>query len=167
MPFEDGAFDILYETCLCYLPPDRIDRAIAEMYRVSRVGVVFGSIVPDMTADVIEAHDLFENVQTLMPLWDWADRFLAAGFRMAIRKPKRLKALWRIETKANEGGSAWYAGPEDLRCCFFEKPRGGDTSRRSRILSAKSEVRPISAVGNSRPGPRATLAAPARPWSGT
>ena len=141
MPFEDGAFDILYETCLCYLPPDKVDRAIAEMYRVARVGVIFGSIVPDMTMEVIEEHDLFENVQTLMPLGDWADRFLAAGFRLAVRKPKRLQALWRIETEANEGGPAWYAGPDDLRCCFFEKPRGGSPARRSGIIVAKDELR--------------------------
>ncbi len=64
LPFDDGFFDFVYETCLCYLPEADLDTAIAELFRVCRVGVFFGSITTDMTKEVIEAYELFEGVQT-------------------------------------------------------------------------------------------------------
>jgi hypothetical protein len=56
-----------YDTCLCYIPPEKLDNAIAEKIRVCRVGVLSGGITSDMTETVIEKHDLFEGVQTLFP----------------------------------------------------------------------------------------------------
>jgi SAM-dependent methyltransferase len=122
LPFEAGSFDFLYETCLCYLPEDKLDQAICEMFRVCRVGVYFGSITSDMTEAIIEEHDLFESVQSLFPLWEWSERFMKAGFRIAINDLETLAKVWTIETKANEGGTAWYPDQESMRYCFFSKP---------------------------------------------
>jgi hypothetical protein len=54
LPFPDNSFDFVYDTCLCYLPEEDIDRAIRELYRVCRVGIYFGGIAADMTREVIE-----------------------------------------------------------------------------------------------------------------
>ena len=122
LPFEDGAFDFIYETCLCYLPPEKLDKAISELYRVCRVGVYFGSITSDMTLEVIEEHDLFEGVQSLMTLWEWSEQFLKNGFRPAAVSQKTLAKVWKIETEANKGDVAWYPDMESMRCCFYSRP---------------------------------------------
>src|SRR5262249_20906118 len=36
LPFDDGFFDFVYETCLCYLPEADLDTAISELFRVCR-----------------------------------------------------------------------------------------------------------------------------------
>jgi SAM-dependent methyltransferase len=56
MPFEDGSFDFLYVTCLPYLPEEKIDQAIKELFRVCRVGIVFHGTTTDMTEEVIEDY---------------------------------------------------------------------------------------------------------------
>jgi monoamine oxidase/SAM-dependent methyltransferase len=122
LPFEDGAFDFVYDTCLCYLPESEIDQAISELFRVVRKGVFFGGITVDMTKEVIERHELFRGVQTLWTTSDWAERFMRNGFRMAIADPKVLKKAWAIECSSNEGDFPWYPDMKTLRSCFFTKP---------------------------------------------
>src|SRR5262249_35809984 len=89
-PFEDDSFDFVYDTCLCYLPEEDLDIAISELFRVVRKGVFFGGITSDMTKEVIERHELFRGVQTLMSTWEWSERFKKHGFRMAIHDRKVL-----------------------------------------------------------------------------
>jgi ubiquinone/menaquinone biosynthesis C-methylase UbiE len=122
LPFDDGSFDFVYETCLCYLSEVDLDTAISELFRVCRVGVVFGSITTDMTKEVIEAHELFEGVQTFSTLWEWSERFVRNGFRVATADPKVLQRAWKIEVEANEGDFAWYPDMESMRYCFYVKP---------------------------------------------
>jgi monoamine oxidase/SAM-dependent methyltransferase len=122
LPFEDDAFDFIYDTCLCYLPEKDIDAAISELFRVVRKGVFFGGITSDMTKEVIERHELFRGVQTLWTTTDWSERFMKHGFRMAITKPKVLDRAWKIECSSNEGDFPWYPDKGTLRCCFFTKP---------------------------------------------
>jgi len=122
MPFPDNHFDFIYETCLCYLPEDQVEIAMAEMLRVCRVGIFFGSITSDMTAEIIETHDLFEGIATLASLWDWSERFIRCGWRIATADPKRLARAWKIEEEANEGAAPWYPSAEAMRYCFYTKP---------------------------------------------
>ena len=79
LPFPDNSFDFVYDTCLCYLPEEDLDQAIAELFRVCRVGVFYGGIATDMTREVIEAHDLFDEVRSFLTLWEWSEAFLARG----------------------------------------------------------------------------------------
>jgi monoamine oxidase/SAM-dependent methyltransferase len=126
LPFEDNSFDFVYDTCLCYLPEHDLDKAISELFRVVRTGLLFGSITSDMTKEVIEQHELFRGVQTLMTTWEWSEQFLKNGFRMAIHDSKVLEKAWRIESSSNEGDHPWYPDKNVLRGCFFTKPpRGG------------------------------------------
>ena len=122
LPFDDGFFDFAYETCLCYLPEADLDTAISELFRVCRVGVFFGSITTDMTKEVIEAYELFEGLQTFSTLWEWSERFVRNGFRVATADLKVLQRAWKIEVEANEGDFAWYPDMESMRYCFYVKP---------------------------------------------
>lgn len=121
LPFEDDFFDFVYDTCLCYLPPSDVEKAIRELSRVVKVGVFWGGITTDMTPEVIEKHDLFYGVQTFGTQWQWAELFLHNGFRFAIKDKRTLNRSWRCEVKANEGDAPWYIDPESMRYCFFTK----------------------------------------------
>jgi SAM-dependent methyltransferase len=122
LPFEDNSFDFIYDTCLCYLPPEDLDKAISELFRVARKGVFFGGITSDMTREVIERHELFRGVQSLMTTWEWSELFLKHGFRMAINDRKTMERVWRIECSSNEGDNPWYPDMKTMRSCFYTKP---------------------------------------------
>jgi monoamine oxidase/SAM-dependent methyltransferase len=121
LPFASDFFDFAYETCLCYLPPRDVEQAIRELHRVVKIGVHFGDITSDMTSEVIKKHDLLYAVQTVMTLWQWSDLFLKNGFRLASISPQSLRRVWRVETKANEGGLPWYTDADAMRFCFYTK----------------------------------------------
>lgn len=125
LPFEDNSFDYIYDTCLCYVPDEDLDKAISELFRVVRKGVFFGSITSDMTEEVIDHHELFYGVQSLMTTWQWSERFMKNGFRMAINDPKVLKKVWQLECQSNEGDYPWYPDAKTLRMCFYSKPTNG------------------------------------------
>jgi SAM-dependent methyltransferase len=63
LPFQSSFFDFAYDTCLCYLPPRDVPRAIRELHRTVKIGIHFGGITTDMTREVIEEHDLLRGVQ--------------------------------------------------------------------------------------------------------
>jgi hypothetical protein len=91
-----------------------------------------------MTREVIERHELFRGVQSLMTTWEWAERFMKQGFRMAIVEPKVLKKAWRIECGSNEGDFPWYPDMKTLRSCFFSKPAVVHEIRRPAFEGARS-----------------------------
>ncbi|KAF0136925.1 MAG: type 11 methyltransferase, partial [Xanthobacteraceae bacterium] len=122
LPFEDQSFDVIYDTCLCYVPEELIDKAIQELYRVTRIGIFFGGITADMTREVIEYHDVFDGVLTLESTWQWSERFQRHGWRPAVHDQKILKKAWKIECDANEGDFPWYPDMETMRYCFYAKP---------------------------------------------
>jgi protoporphyrinogen oxidase/SAM-dependent methyltransferase len=125
LPFEDQSFDVIYDTCLCYVPEELIDKAIQELYRVTRIGIFFGGITADMTREVIEYHDVFDGVLTLESTWQWSERFQRHGWRPAVHDQKILKKAWKIECDANEGDFPWYPDMETMRYCFYAKPDAG------------------------------------------
>jgi protoporphyrinogen oxidase/ubiquinone/menaquinone biosynthesis C-methylase UbiE len=122
LPFPDNSFDFVYETCLCYLPPDKIDQAIQELFRVCRIGVICGSISTDMTKELTEEEDLLYGVRTFATMLEWAEFYQRGGFRVAIGDPGVLDRVWQIEQDANEGYPTWYPDAETMRYCFFSKP---------------------------------------------
>src|ERR1700692_1374157 len=48
MPFEDGEFDFVFETSLCHVAEKQVVRAIRELNRVIKNGLIFGSVTSDM-----------------------------------------------------------------------------------------------------------------------
>jgi phage pi2 protein 07 len=113
------------------LPEADLDTAISELFRVCRVGVFFGSITTDMTKEVIEAYELFEGIQTFSTLWEWSERFVRNGFRIATSDLKVLQRAWKIEVEANNGDFAWYPDMESMRYCFYVKPDAPPPRRRA------------------------------------
>jgi monoamine oxidase/SAM-dependent methyltransferase len=137
LPFADNSFDFVYDTCLCYLPEQDLDQAIAELFRVCRVGVYYGGIATDMTREVIEEHELFDEVQSFRTLWEWSEAFVRQGFRLAVTDPKVVARAWKIEVKSNEGDFPWYPDGETMRYCFFTKPGALVAPERVRRMTRK------------------------------
>jgi SAM-dependent methyltransferase len=121
LEFADGSFDVAYETALCYLNEQDLDLAIRELWRVTRHGVLFGSITTDMTDEVIAEYDLLDDVRTRKTLLEWSAVFLRNGFVPAIMSEDTLKLAWQIETDANEGGPGWYRNAQSFAHCFYTR----------------------------------------------
>ena len=50
MPFKADSFDFVFETSLCHVAEKQAARAVREMNRVVKTGVVFGSVTSDLRA---------------------------------------------------------------------------------------------------------------------
>jgi SAM-dependent methyltransferase len=122
MPFEDGSFDVVYVTCLPYLPEEKVDQALKELFRVCRVGLVFQGVTTDMTEEVIEDYELFRGLQTFWTFSEWSDAFMRNGFKPAVSNPAMLDEIWRIEQETDEDDWNWYPDKESMRYSFFSKP---------------------------------------------
>ncbi|MEP6780603.1 MAG: FAD-dependent oxidoreductase [Gemmatimonadaceae bacterium] len=121
LEFADASFDVAYETALCYLNETDLDAAVRELWRVTRHGVLFGSITTDMTDEVIAEYDLLDDLRTHKTLREWSAVFLRNGFVPAIITDEQLNHIWKIETEANEGGPAWYRNAQSFAHCFYTR----------------------------------------------
>jgi SAM-dependent methyltransferase len=122
LPFPDQFFDFAHDTCLCYLAEDDLDSALSELFRVSRVGVIFGSISADVPAELIEETEMFYGMHSLHTLWQWSEKFIASGFRLAVSDPVTLEKAWDVTLRYAEDGPVWYPDKESFRYCFYSKP---------------------------------------------
>jgi SAM-dependent methyltransferase len=115
IPFEDGSFEFVYVTCLPYLPEEKVDQALKELFRVCRVGMVFQSVTTDMTEEVIEDYMLFRGLQTFWTFSEWSDAFVRNGFKLAVSNSALLDEIWRIEQETDEDDWNWYPNKESMR----------------------------------------------------
>jgi monoamine oxidase/SAM-dependent methyltransferase len=120
LPFEDGAFDAVVETGLCRLAPQQITRAISEIRRVGREGVLLGSVTTDLPIDLVERHDLLDGVQTIASRWDWSEKLYAAGFFHALMD-QRLDEVWKRAVAMGAGAGHWYEDAESVLYCFYRR----------------------------------------------
>jgi protoporphyrinogen oxidase/SAM-dependent methyltransferase len=120
LPFEDDAFDFVYETCLVYVPANDLDRAIRELHRVACRGVILGSVVREMRPEAVEKYDLHYGVQNLLTLDQWTERFLCQGFRPAINDSRTAARIWGTRTRAYDGRHL-YPSAKAMSLCFFTK----------------------------------------------
>ena len=81
MPFKDGEFDFVFETSLCHVAEKQVPRAIRELNRVVKTGLVFGSVTSDMAPALIDRYDLLRGVKKLGTWWEWSELFFSNGFR--------------------------------------------------------------------------------------
>jgi monoamine oxidase/SAM-dependent methyltransferase len=121
LPFEDNFFDFVYDTSLCYLPPDDLTAAISELHRVCRTGVILGGITSDARPSALERSDVLKNVRSLMTLPEWAERMQLGGFKVATANKVNLRRAWKVETVDNHPGPTWYPDVRRLRLCFYTK----------------------------------------------
>jgi SAM-dependent methyltransferase len=119
LPFPGRHFDVVIETSLCQLPRDMVARAVAELRRVTRRGLVLGSVTTDLPIDLIERHDLLADVKTLASRWDWSEQLFAVGFDHALIDPSRLSQAWKRTEIAGGGLGHWYEDAESLLYCFY------------------------------------------------
>jgi monoamine oxidase/SAM-dependent methyltransferase len=120
LPFRDGAFDVVIERGLCYLPRDRVTKAVAELRRVTRRGMVLGSVTTDLAIDLLERYDLVAGVATLSSRWDWSDLMFAHGFDHALNDPARLDRAWKRAEEAGAGLGHWYEDAHALLYCIYQ-----------------------------------------------
>lgn len=121
MPFKDGSFDFVFETSLCHVSPKQVVRAIRELNRVVKTGLVFGSITSDMASGLIDRYDLLRGVKKLGTWWEWSELFFGNGFDLSMHRKDCTDALWEATLAAGKGPGQWYADADSLRYSFFDK----------------------------------------------
>jgi monoamine oxidase/SAM-dependent methyltransferase len=121
MPFEDGEFDVIYDTCLCHVAPARVEWAIEEMHRVTKHGVYFASMTSDLTSNIIDRHDLMRGVRRLGTYWEWSDMFFDNDFELAVDDEALLEKLWKRVQAAGKGPNVWYDDEEAVRYSFYRR----------------------------------------------
>jgi monoamine oxidase/SAM-dependent methyltransferase len=121
LPFENEQFEAVIETGLYRTAPHDVENAIAELHRVTKHGVLLGSVTTDLTIELIERFKLLEDVQVLCSRWDWAEKFYAAAFVHALFDPSRLGAAWERAEALGVGPSWWYEDSESLLYCVYER----------------------------------------------
>jgi protoporphyrinogen oxidase/SAM-dependent methyltransferase len=126
VPFKDAAFDFVFETSLCHVAEKQVGRAIRELNRVVKTGVVFGSVTSDMAPAVIDRYDLLRGVKKLGTWWEWSELFFGNGFDLSMHRHDCTDALWAATLAANKGPGQWYADSDSLRYSFFDKVEGDD-----------------------------------------
>ncbi|MBV9566229.1 MAG: FAD-dependent oxidoreductase [Bradyrhizobium sp.] len=121
MPFEDGEFDLVFETSLCHVGGRQVARAIRELNRVVKTGLVFGSITSDMAPAVIDRYDLLRGVKKLATWWEWSELFFADGFDLSMHRRDCTDELWKATLAVGRGPGDWYSDSDSLRYSFFDK----------------------------------------------
>jgi monoamine oxidase/SAM-dependent methyltransferase len=130
LPFPDGAFDVIVETGLDRLEPQHAARAVFELARVCKRGVLLGAVTTDLPIDLIERHNLLDGVRTLASRWDWSEKLYAAGFSHELMD-HRLDEVWKRAVEAGAGAGHWYEDAESVLYCFYrrgEAPAGAAAS---------------------------------------
>jgi monoamine oxidase/SAM-dependent methyltransferase len=126
MPFKDGEFDVVFETSLCHVSKAQVVRAIRELNRVARSGLLFGSVTSDMSPALIDGYDLLRGVKKLGTWWEWSELFFGNGFDLSMHRNDCADALWAATLAANKGPGQWYADSDSLRYSFFDKVADDD-----------------------------------------
>ncbi|MDO9061932.1 MAG: methyltransferase domain-containing protein, partial [Bradyrhizobium sp.] len=126
MPFKDAEFDFVFETSLCHVAEKRVPRAIRELNRVTKTGLVFGSVTSDMAPSLIDRYDLLRGVKKLGTWWEWSELFFGNGFDLSMHRRDCTDALWAATLAANKGPGQWYADSDSLRYSFFDKVEADD-----------------------------------------
>jgi protoporphyrinogen oxidase/SAM-dependent methyltransferase len=126
MPFRDGEFDFVFETSLCHVAEKRVPRAVRELNRVVKTGVLFGSVTSDIATALIDRYDLLRGVKKLGTWWEWSELFFNNGFDLSMHRRECTDELWAATLAANKGPGRWYTVSDNLRYSFFDKLEADD-----------------------------------------
>ena len=126
MPFKNAEFDFVFETSLCHVADKQVPRAIRELNRVMKTGLVFGSVTSDMAPALIDRYDLLRGVKKLGTWWEWSELFFGNGFDLSMHRRDCTDALWAATLAAHKGPGQWYADSDSLRYSFFDKVAADD-----------------------------------------
>jgi len=111
----------VFETSLCHVAEKQVVRAVRELNRVMKTGLVFGSVTSDMAPGLIDRYDLLRGVKKLGTWWEWSELFFGNGFDLSMHRRDTTDALWAATLAANKGPGHWYADSDSLRYSFFDK----------------------------------------------
>ena len=114
----------------------QVPRAVRELNRVVKTGLVFGSVTSDMAPALIDRYDLLRGVKKLGTWWEWSELFFGNGFDLSMHRRDCTDALWAATLAANKGPGQWYADSDSLRYSFFDKVEAGRLSRRIAVPAA-------------------------------
>jgi protoporphyrinogen oxidase/SAM-dependent methyltransferase len=126
MPFRNGQFDFVYETCLCHLGDKDLPKAIRELNRVVKTGLVFASVTSDMPPALIDKYDLLRGVKKLGTWWEWSELFFGNGFDLSMNRRDTTDKVWAATLAAGKGPGEWYGDADSLRYSFFDKVADDD-----------------------------------------
>ena len=126
LPFKDGEFDFVFETCLCHVTERRVPAAVRELHRVVETGLIFGSVTSDFDPMLIDRYDLLRGVKKLGTWWEWSEIFFNNGFDLAMSRNDCLDEAWAATIAAGKGPGNWYADADSLRYSFFDKIESDD-----------------------------------------
>jgi SAM-dependent methyltransferase len=126
MPFKDDEFDFVFETSLCHVAEKQVPRAVRELNRVVKSGLLFGSVTSDMAPELIDRYDLLRGVRKLGTWWEWSELFFGSGFDLSMHRRDCTDALWAATLAAHKGPGQWYADADSLRYSFFDKVAADD-----------------------------------------
>jgi protoporphyrinogen oxidase len=121
LPFATAAFDVVFETCLCHVPERQVRKAVRELHRVARQGVVLGSVTSSLPPAVIDRYDLLRGVKKLATSWEWSELFFDNGFDLAMNRRDCLDEAWAATLAAGKGPEQWHADADSLRYAFFDR----------------------------------------------
>jgi monoamine oxidase/SAM-dependent methyltransferase len=137
LPFKDGSFDVVIESCLCHVAPRSVDRAIRQIQRVAKRGLFFRSVTADLCSEALDTQDMLRGVRTLSTWWDWSDRLFDADFDLAVADQSILEALWDKTVAAGLGPGRWHEDIESLRYCFFDTAAWRARRQRAALASSR------------------------------
>ncbi len=126
LPFRKGQFDFVYETCLCHLGDKEVAKAIRELNRVVKTGVVLASVTSDMPPALIDKYDLLRGVKKLGTWWEWSELFFGNGFDLSMNRRDTTDKVWAATLAAGKGPDNWYSDADSLRYSFFDKVADDD-----------------------------------------
>ena len=140
---------------------NRSARAVRELNRVVKTGLVFGSVTSDMAPALIDRYDLLRGVKKLGTWWEWSELFFNNGFDLSMHRRDCTDALWAATLAANKGPGSVVCGLRQPALFVLRQGRGrrlswSDVDRRANSLvtiSRQSYALPI-AFGSRRLGPR-------------
>jgi SAM-dependent methyltransferase len=121
LPFKAEQFDFVFETSLCHVGDKQVVKAVQELNRVVKTGLVFGSVTSDMAPAVIDRYDLLRGVKKLGTWWEWSELFFGNGFDLSMHRRDCTEAVWEATLAAGKGPGHWYADADSLRYSFFDK----------------------------------------------
>jgi len=104
----------------------QVPRAVRELNRVVKTGLVFGSVTSDMAPGLIDRYDLLRGVKKLGTWWEWSELFFGNGFDLSMHRRDCTDAVWAATLAANKGPGQWYADADSLRYSFFDKVESDD-----------------------------------------
>lgn len=121
LPFKDGQFDYVYESCLANLPRSKVQDAMYELHRVAKKGVILGSVTSDLAWESLITSEMERGVKTFATLWQWSDWMFNVGFEHATEDPAILEKLHARATEAGLGKGRWFEDADSLQFVFFRR----------------------------------------------